>query len=58
MRTYTRHCLANALTSYNTQCTQVALGQLDARKRLPGGPGGLVDLVQACPIVVEVRLTD
>jgi hypothetical protein len=33
---------------------QVALGQLDVRKRLPGGPGGLVDLVQSCPIVVEV----
>jgi hypothetical protein len=34
--------------------SQVALGQLDERKRLPGGPRALVDLVQSCPIVVEV----
>lgn len=36
------------------QPTKVALGQLDARKRLPGGAAGLAELARSCPVVVEV----
>ncbi|GBF87966.1 hypothetical protein Rsub_00678 [Raphidocelis subcapitata] len=45
--------LHHLLAGYQASLTAVALGQLDARKRLPGGPAGLVELARACPIVVE-----